>query len=267
MPELIDTHCHLSMEVFREDLDRVLESALGQGISKIIVPGVDPESSQKAVELASRYSCIYAAVGIHPEAVDSSTAAAIKTILELAHEPKVVAIGEIGLDFFYTQENQTQQINLFTTMLEIAKNVEKPVIVHSRNAIMETLRFLETWISSLIDLHNPNIVSNPGILHAFEGDLEQAKKAASISFALGAGGPITYKNAHLKQEVFTKIPLSSIVLETDSPYLPPHPHRGTRNEPARLKIIAEKLSELKNSSIEEIMQNTTQNANHIFSWN
>lgn len=250
------------MDVFLNDLDQVLQSALGQGISKIIVPGVDVESSHKAVDLAHHYPNIYAAVGIHPEAVDTSSTNSIDEILTLSQEPKVVAIGEIGLDYYFTQENRQEQINLFVSMLKIASRVKKPVLVHSRNSMEEVLKILENWKN--IEITNEN--ESLGILHAFEGNMIQAEWAIKNGFLLGVGGPVTYKNSRTKHEIFSQISLDSLVLETDSPYLPPHPFRGTRNEPSRLTMIAESLASLRETHIDKIIVSTTNNANRLFHW-
>lgn len=262
MPDLVDTHCHLADGIFADDLARVLESALGQGVTKIIVPGVDLVSSQRAVKLAQIYPFLYAAVGIHPEAVAEFTEETLVEISSLAAEEKVVAIGEIGLDYHYTQEDYLEQVELFKKMLLIAQAVNKPAIVHSRDAMPDTLEILSEWQSSA---GKTSRGSTPTVvLHAFEGNLEQANRAIEMNFALGVGGPITYKNSALKHEVFSKISATHIVLETDSPYLPPQPFRGTRNEPAKLPLVAAYLSKLQDVTIEEIAGITTENADQIF---
>lgn len=255
------------MDIFADDLARVLESALGQGITKLIIPGVDVESSRKAIELAHRYPFIFAAVGIHPEAISDLEADSLEQIEVLAMDSRVVAIGEIGLDYHYTQENHIEQSRLFEAMLAIAKSTGKPVIVHSRDAMADTLDILDKWQSEMENgKESSPYFNHPGVLHAFEGNLEQADRAVQMNFCLGAGGSITYKNAHLKHEVFSHISIDRLLLETDSPYLPPHPFRGTRNEPARLPLIADYLAQLKKMPFAEVAECTTRNADQIFTF-
>lgn len=266
MPCFIDTHCHLTSERFEQDLDSVIAAAQVEGVARIIVPGVDLESSIKAVELAKSHSHLYAAVGVHPEACGQYSADQMDSLRDLAQDEKVVAIGEIGLDFHYQPTDVELQKSVFKEMLTFASDVGKPVLIHSRDSMESVLQIVKVWISNLQKNLNDDLLLAPGIFHAFEGDLDQANQAVLNHFALGVGGPITYKNAILKHSVFSQIGLDHLVLETDAPYLPPTPFRGKRNEPARIKEIAERLSELSHQSLETVAYQTTECARNIFKW-
>lgn len=266
MPCFIDTHCHLTSERFEQDIDLVIEAAQAAGVGKIIVPGVDLESSIKAVELAKTHSHLYAAVGVHPEACGQYSPNQMDALRDLAKDEKVVAVGEIGLDFHYQPTDAELQESLFVEMLSLASNIGKPVLIHSRDSMETVLQIVNDWISDLQKNLNHDLLLAPGIFHAFEGDLDQANKAVQNHFALGVGGPITYKNATLKHLVFSQINLEHLVLETDAPYLPPTPFRGRRNEPAHIKEIAEKLSDLSHQPLESVARQTTECARNIFKW-
>lgn len=256
MRGLIDSHCHLMDDAFESDLERVLISAQAAGIEKIIVPAVDLTSSIKSVELAQKYPQLYAAVGVHPEKAASFLDADLKELERLANHEKVVAIGEIGLDFHYPPFNADLQRRIFSQMLELSAIVNKPVLVHSRDAIVNVLESLKYWVQVLQHKGNASLLLKPGILHAFEGDLSQANQAVEMNFAIGLGGPLTYKNSQEKISIAGQLNLSHLVLETDSPYLPPHPYRGQRNEPAYLQQIALKLAEIKGLPVDEIAYET-----------
>jgi TatD DNase family protein len=266
VPCFIDSHCHLTSESFVQDLDQVIAAALAVGVDKIVVPGVDLESSTKSVNLANSHSHLYAAVGVHPEACCRYSASQMEALRHLAQDEKVVAIGEIGLDFHYQPMDVELQKSVFKEMLALASSVGKPVLIHSRDSMETVLQMVDVWVNDLKKEINADLVLAPGIFHAFEGDLDQAKKAVQNHFALGVGGPITYKNATLKHLVFSQIELEHLVLETDAPYLPPTPFRGKRNEPSHIKEIAEKLSELSHQPLESVAVQTTECARNIFRW-
>jgi len=263
---LIDTHCHLTSEEFAADLDQVLLAAQNAGIEKVVVPSVDIPSSYQALELATRYSQLYAAVGIQPEFHGQYSPEHVAELESLARSERVVAVGEIGLDFHYQPADAESQKRVFFEMLNMAARVGKPVLIHSRDAMESVLQMITKWADTLNHSNLVDLATSPGIIHAFEGNLLQAKQAVSLHFALGVGGPITYKNASLKRAVFESISLDHLVLETDSPYLPPQPFRGRRNEPANLKIIAEKLSEISHQPAKVIAEKTTACAQNIFKW-
>lgn len=249
-----DTHCHLNHESFSGDLEQVISDAGLVGVNYFVVPGWDTESSKKAVELSTKYPNIFAAVGIHPTDWQKADDQAIEEISKLALDPHVVAIGEIGLDFHHDPEHKEEQSELLFKMLNISEDVHKPVLIHSRESI-DTLKVL---------LSKRKICNRPGILHAFEGNLSQAQEFIEMGFLLGVGGPLTYKNSKDKQEVFTKIPAESIVLETDAPYLPPTPFRGKRNVPAYLPLVGTKLAELRIPETKNILGCVFQNSYKMF---
>ena len=248
----VDTHCHLNFESYQPDIELVIKRALDQGVEKIIVPGLDLASSYEAVALAERFDCVFAAIGIHPSHSGLFDTTQISELEKLSLNPKVVGVGEIGLDFYHPH-NKQEQITVLRVMLNLAEELQKPVILHSRNSLAELTE--EVFQKEL-----------RGIFHAFEGDYSDAKKLIDRHYLLGAGGPVTYKNSLVKQEVFSKIELQGVVLETDGPFLPPDKFRGLRNEPDRIPLIAQKLAELRNCSIDEIALQTTENARNLFEW-
>ncbi len=266
MFELIDTHCHLTSEDFATDLDQVLQAAGDAGVGRIVIPGVDLESSRRAIELSQSHPLLFAAVGVQPEFSTGYSHEHFAEFEKLARMEKVVAIGEIGLDFHYPPVDAELQQSVMNEMLELAEKVRKPVLVHSRDAMGSVLSILADWINRLDAASLSKLAAAPGIMHAFEGNLNQAEEAIRMGFALGVGGPVTYKNAVLKRNVFEAIGLQHLVLETDSPYLPPHPYRGERNEPAHLKEVALKLSEILNQPLETVALKTTFCAKRIFGW-
>ncbi|MEA5078398.1 MAG: TatD family hydrolase [Anaerolineaceae bacterium] len=257
--EFFDTHCHLNHPDYSDDLEVVLENARLAGVGKIIVPGWDANSSQKAVQMAEAYPQIYAAVGIHPTEWEHFSEADNIAIRALSTHPRVVAIGEIGLDYYHTPLDKPAQKNLLRSMLNIADSAQKPVILHSRESMNDILVLINEWI-----LANPHRNFLPGVFHAFEGDLKQANESIDLGFMLGVGGPVTYKNAQLKKEVFSSIPVERILLETDAPYLAPVPQRGKRNEPGFLKYVSPVLAELCTTSEAELLEQILKNSNKLF---
>ena len=266
MVRLIDTHCHLTSDAFAQDFDQVLAAAKLAGVERIVVPAVDLESSRQVVELARRNPQLFAAVGVQPEFSGSFSPDQMAEIEELARSESVVAIGEIGLDFHYVPSDVQCQERVFEQMLKLASKVGKPVLIHSRDAMEPVLTLLKKWIEGLEQPALKDLALAPGIIHAFEGNVEQADRAVALNFALGVGGPITYRGAALKRAVFEQIGLEHLVLETDAPYLPPHPYRGKRNEPAFIRYIAEKLSEVTHRPLEIVVQETTNCAWRVFRW-
>lgn len=249
-----DTHCHLNHESFNDDLDEVLTRAEASSISSIVVPGWDIASSKKAIELSEKHPVIFAAVGVHPTEWQNIKPGDIDEIEKLAHHSRIVAIGEIGLDFFHDASHKTEQRELLLKMFRVADQVKKPVILHSRESI-------ETLIVLLNDWKTRNC---PGVMHSFEGNLQQAQELIKLGFLLGIGGPLTYKNSATKKMVFGAIPEEAIVLETDAPYLPPVPHRGERNEPGLLPLVAEELVLLRNAEMVQLLEQIYQNSYKMF---
>lgn len=265
MAFLIDTHCHLNLNQFEEDLEEVIQRALRAGIKIILIPGVDFASSQRAIEISEQYPCVYAAVGVHPNNANDWTPDLAHQIRELSKHPKVVAIGEIGLDYYRDFTLPEQQKKALLDQLSLAEEINKPVILHNRAATHDLWPILRSWQNHLSETSN-NLSNHPGVFHSFEGDLETGMAIRENNFYLGVSGPVTFQNARDRQAVLQNLRLKNIILETDAPYLTPHPFRGKRNEPAYIQNIAAKLAELLNVPIDTIASETTRNAQILFSW-
>ena len=263
MLELYDTHCHLNTSQFENDLDKVINDAKENGVSKIIVPGTDISSSEKAIELSENYPQIFAAVGIHPNDGNSWDNNSIYKLESLLKHPKVVAVGEIGLDYHWKTCPDEIQKKIFTDQLDLARKFDLPVILHSRESLADLISIIFDWTKNKF-VENQYIPR--GVFHSFEGDLSAANKVIELNFLIGIGGPVTYKNAMTKQNLAKNLPISSILLETDSPYLSPHPYRGQRNNPSNILNIAEKISQIRETQIKLVAQETTNNANKLFAW-
>ncbi len=245
----IDTHCHLSKEDY-DDINKIIKEDKEAGVDKIVVSGCSRDSIDEVMTFKDTYDMVYVTIGYHPEYVDSVTLKDLDYLKSLLCEKKVVGIGEIGLDYHYTKDNKDKQIWLFEEQLKIAEEFKLPVVIHSRDATQDTINTLKKY----------NV---KGIIHCFSGSLETAKKYISMGFLLGIGGVVTFKNSKLK-DVVKEIPLKSIVLETDSPYLTPVPYRGKVNSSKYLKYIAEFISEVKNISVLELVKITSDNASSLF---
>ncbi len=240
---LIDAHCHVLSTEY-DDVLKVLDEAINNGVDKIIINGYDVKSSREAVFLADKYDFVYAAVGIGPGNVSDATDADLLEIERLATFKKVVAIGEIGLDYYWTKENKDKQVKTFRKMLGIAKSNHLPVIIHNRNATEDTINLLKEY----------NVT---GIMHCFSGGLKTAQALIKLGFLIGVGGVVTFRNARKLKEVVEGISLSSISLETDSPYLSPEPFREKQNTPSNLTYVANKIAEIKGVSYEEVVDITS----------
>lgn len=247
---LIDSHCHILKEEY-DNPNEVINRSLNNGISKIIINGYDLKTSKESIILANSYKNVYCAIGIAPSDVDKMGENDIKEIEELIKNKKVVAIGEIGLDYYWTKENKEKQIFVFQKMLELAKKYKLPVIVHNREATKDTYNILREYGVN-------------GIIHCFSGSLETAKEFIKIGFLIGVGGVVTFKNSKNIKEVVKNIDLSYISLETDSPYLSPEPKRGTINEPLNIKYIAQKVSQIKDAALSDVMDITSSNVIALF---
>ena len=252
---LIDTHCHLDMDSYRDDLEAVLDRATQAGISSAITIGIDLESSRRAIAIAEQHPSVYATVGIHPHDAQQATEKQLEKLTELATHEKVVGYGEIGLDYAKLYAPKERQIAIFQQQVMLAKELELPVIIHDRDAHEDTLAILLQ--------HAP--YPRGGILHCFSGDLDFAQKIIELGFYISIPGIVTFKNARSLREVATKIPLETMLLETDGPFLAPVPFRGKRNEPAYLRHTAEKVAELRQISLPELASVTSANARNIFS--
>jgi TatD DNase family protein len=262
---LVDTHCHLDFESFDDDREAVLARAQEAGVLRMINPGVDLASSQAALRLAERYPGVYAAVGVHPNDAAGWDDASLEELRALAGRDKVVAIGEIGLDYYRDTTPRDLQKRIFKEQLDLAAEMGLPVIIHNREATDDLLEILEDWHNKL-ENSSLALSARPGVLHSYSGDATQARRAISLGFRIGFTGPVTFRNAPDLQEVAAELSLENLLVETDAPFLAPHPKRGRRNEPANVRLIAEKLAELHGESIEAVAQITTANAGQLFLW-
>ena len=244
-----DTHCHLYKEYY-DDIDGVLEEAKNNDVVRYISDGCDMSSNKEMLELSSKYDNVYVTLGIHPENVDDYKEEDIKFIVDNLSNNKVIAIGEIGLDYYWTKDNKEKQKELFEIQLKLAEKYDIPVVVHSREATQDTIDILKKY-------------KVRGVIHSFTGSLEVAKIYIKMGFVLGVNGVVTFKNSNVK-DVIKEIGLENLILETDSPYLTPHPHRGEQNTPKYIKDIAIFVSELYGVSLEELAKITNENIKRIF---
>ncbi|MCL4562669.1 MAG: TatD family hydrolase [Chloroflexi bacterium] len=265
MFSLTDTHCHLDFKNFDADRNEVLSRAIAAGVTRIVNPGIDLATSRNAIHLANTLPGVYAAVGVHPNDAAGWNGATPDELRIIIQSPRVCAVGEIGLDYYRDRTPRAIQIEILSRQLEIAAEAGLPVILHSRQSIRDLLAVLEQWQSGLAADRSP-LAERPGILHAFEGNLDDAFRAQSYNFLIGVGGPVTFSNANERREIIKAIAIERIVLETDAPFLTPHPFRGQRNEPANIRLIAEQISLLKNIPLSIVAEQTTNNAEIIFGW-
>lgn len=251
---LIDTHAHLNAEQFEEDLEIVIERALQSDVGKMIVVGFDQKTIQRAIELAEKYPFVYAVVGWHPVDAIDCTEADLDTIESLAKHPKVVGIGEIGLDYYWDKSPKETQQKLLRRQIQLAKKENLPIIIHNRDATQDLIRILKEEKASEVG----------GIMHCFSGSAEIAEECVKLNFYISLAGPVTFKNARQPKEVVERIPLEKLLIETDCPYLAPHPYRGKRNEPAFVKLVAEEIALIKDQPYDTVAKVTTENAKRIF---
>jgi TatD DNase family protein len=251
---LIDSHAHLQDNDYQDDLEPVLKRAAEAKVELIICIGFDYPSSQKAVQLARANKNIYAAVGIHPHDASTLNEQIIENLYNLALDPKVVAIGEIGLDYYRNLSPQAQQKQAFTEQIKLAQEIGKPVVIHDRDAHQDVMDIIKREKAGI----------NGGVMHCYSGHLPLAQELIKQNFHLSFAGPLTYKNAKKTHEVAGQISLDRILIETDCPYLTPEPNRGKRNEPAYVRFVAQKLAELRNKDYREIAAITTNNAKKVF---
>ncbi len=264
---LIDSHCHLDVTQFDEDRADVLARAKASGVTTIVNPGIDLTHCRQAIALAEAEETVYAAVGIHPNSSNNVGQRTWDALRLLAAHPKVVAIGEIGLDYYWDDVAPDQQAVAFRTQLALAAEVGLPVIIHNRDATTDTMAILTAWANEAATRNSPLARRRFwGVLHAFGGDLAFAHQAYDLNFVLGIGGPVTFKNARLLHKVATQLDLDRLMVETDSPYLTPHPFRGKRNEPAYVAFVCEQLAQLRGVTSEEIAQATTAVAQTFFAF-
>src|SRR6056297_1137826 len=254
MMKLIDSHAHLDFDKFDKDREEVIKRAKDNGIINIINVGSSLSSSHRSLKLSQYYELIYAVVGVHPHEAKNLDKNALQVLKDLAKADKVVGIGEIGLDFYYDNSPRDIQREAFRKQLRFAKEIKLPVVIHSREADQQTIKILKEET-----MYNHNI-----LLHSFTGSKEMAGEALNMGFYFGVGGINTFNSAQYLKNIIQSVPLSRILLETDSPYLAPAPHRGKRNEPLYVIEVAKFITSLKNSSLAKIAEMTTKNTQRFF---
>lgn len=264
MTYFTDTHCHIDFDRFDKDRVEVLIRAWDAGLVWILNPGIDIETSKAAIDLSkSNPGKINAAVGIHPNYGKTWSAEMLEELRELSTEPEVLAIGEIGLDYYREHTPHDQQRKMFEAQLSLAEERELPIVIHNRESTQDLLDILRTWVEGLRQSNNP-LASHPGVLHSFSADLETAINAVKLNFFIGISGPVTFTNAPDRKAITAEIPLEHLLLETDAPFLAPHPHRGKRNEPAFIPLIAEEIARLHKTSVVNVAETTFRNAMRLF---
>ena len=301
-----DTHCHLDFNKFDEDREAVIQRAIEAGVTRILIPALGLESSSAVIKLAESHPNLYAAIGFHPTDVEkmqddslarlrrlvSSSYITLNTMKGLSHSEgdsslpaarvaqndmknKIVAIGEIGLDYYWVKESdkRAQQREVLKQQLKLAQEVNRPAVIHMREendawfgqASIDLLEIISEWHEELRTKNHP-LVEKPGVLHSYNGNLETARKAIALNFYIGVTGPVTYKNAEEKRQIVRQLPLERLLIETDSPFLTPVPQRGKRNEPAFVAYIADKIAEIHMTTREQVAEITTVNAARLFGW-
>ncbi|KGX85467.1 TatD family hydrolase [Pontibacillus litoralis] len=251
---LFDTHVHLNAKQFEEDREEVIQRATAAGVQYMVVVGFDRETIPLAIEIAESYDHIYAAVGWHPVDAIDMEAGDLEWLEQLSQHPKVVAIGEMGLDYHWDKSPVEVQKEVFRKQIQLAKKVKMPIIIHNREATED--------IVSILKEENAGEVG--GIMHCYNDVVEYAHQCIDMNFYISLGGPVTFKNAKKPKEVAEAIELDRLLIETDCPFLAPHPNRGKRNEPAYVQLVAEKIAEIKGISAEEVGRKTTENALNLF---
>ncbi|MGG1249003.1 TatD family hydrolase [Bacillus spizizenii] len=251
---LFDTHAHLNAEQYDTDLEEVIERAKAEKVERIVVVGFDRPTIIRAMEMIEQYDFMYAAIGWHPVDAIDMTEEDLEWIRELSAHEKVVAIGEMGLDYHWDKSPKDVQKEVFRKQIALAKEVNLPIIIHNRDATEDVVTILKEEGAEAVG----------GIMHCFTGSAEVARECMKMNFYLSFGGPVTFKNAKKPKEVVKEIPNDRLLIETDCPFLTPHPFRGKRNEPSYVKYVAEQIAELKGMTFEEIASVTTENAKRLF---
>ncbi len=249
---MIDTHSHINFEEYKTDFNAFIKELKDNDIENVVIPGVEPSTFDEIISYCENYDMLYGAIGIHPSEWQTYTPNSEEKIIKLLNHKKIVAIGEIGLDFHYGFNEKEEQKNILIKQLEIAQNANKPVIIHDREAHEEVFNILQNY--KLKDV----------IFHCFSGDKEFAKKCLDKGYYIAVGGVITFKNSEILKEAVKIIPLEMLLLETDAPYLAPVPYRGKTNSPKYLKYIADKIAELKKIDIDTVKYQTVINAKKVF---
>ena len=253
--KIIDTHCHLNDETLFKDLDNVINRAQQAGVEKMVVIGWDEASSKLAIEIAEQYDFIYAAIGFHPENIFDINDEILYRTLELYKHPKVVAIGEIGLDYHWTKEPEKRELQkeYFIKQIDFANKVGLPISIHNRDAFNDTLKILKA--------HKPQ---HGGVMHCYAGSAENLKDIINLNMHIGLGGPVTFTNAKTPKQVAAEVPLEMLVVETDCPYLAPHPLRGTVNEPTNISLVVDEIANLRQMSKKHLLDALYKNSCELF---
>lgn len=254
---LFDTHVHLNADQYKDDLEEVIGRAREAGIEYMVVVGFDRGTIQKAMEITEKYDFIYASVGWHPVDAIDMTPEDLEWIEELSSHPKVVALGEMGLDYYWDKSPKEIQQQVFRQQIRLARKVNLPIVIHNRDATEDIVRILKEEKAEEVG----------GVMHCFTGSLEVAKQCMDMNMYISFGGPVTFKNAKKPKEVAAAISIDKLLIETDCPYLTPHPYRGKRNEPSYVSYVAEQIAELKQVDYEELAKKTTENAKKLFGIN
>jgi TatD DNase family protein len=281
---LTDTHCHLDFNKFDEDREAVIQRAMAQGVRHILVPALNLASSRAVIDLVRSHPILFAAIGFHPTDVDkwhADSPAELRACLSEEENrngsgsARIVAIGEVGLDYYWVKDagQRKRQREVLQEQLALAQETSKPAVIHMREegdawtgvASEDLIDILTDWQRGLKASMHP-LAERPGVLHSFNGSEETARKALEMNFLIGITGPVTYKNADEKRRIIGTLPLESLLIETDAPFLTPVPHRGGRNEPAYVRHIADKIAEIHSKNPAEIAAATTANARRLFAW-
>lgn len=259
MNSMIDTHAHLDMDPFDGDREEVILRARETGVNTIVTVGIDPESCRKAVELAESYDGIYAALGVHPHFAGKFSEADIASLEQMAQNPRVVAVGETGMDLFRDYSPEEEQRILFRRHLEIADRVDKPIVIHCRQAEHEVIPILREWVSG-----KRGSEKSPGVIHCFNGNMDNALEYLDMGFYLAFGAYIGYPSSLELRNIVARVPADSLVVETDCPFLPPQARRGKRNEPAYMAQTVELIAKIRQVPVETVAAETTRNAVKLF---
>jgi len=270
--KLTDTHCHLNFGTYQGDLPEVINRAQEIGVKRILAPAIDINSCPDVLRIAEEHEIVYAAVGVHPNSALTWQNDSTEKLAKLVSHPKVLAIGEIGLDYYRERAPKDLQIEILQQQLEIAGETGLPVILHVRNksdedrsCIEDLLTILENWLegNGLVKKDEKYI---PGVIHSFSGNVQESKKALELGFYIGITGAVTFNKAEIMRAVVTETPEDKLLIETDGPFITPHPHRGKRNEPAHVRYIVDKISAVTSRVPEEVAAQTSNNAANLFGW-
>jgi TatD DNase family protein len=261
--KLVDSHAHLDFAQFDGELDSILQRASDGGVILVVTVGFDLESSRKAVALARDHAILRACVGVHPHDAAGADSQVLEGLRGLVEVNEVVGIGEIGLDYYRDRSPHDVQRRVFREQLDLAAEVGKPVVVHDRDAHDDVMAILRDWAGGISSVKEGK--RRPlGVVHCYSGDEAMAEELLQLGFYVSVAGPVTYSNASRLREVVRSLPLDRLLVETDCPFLAPHPFRGKRNEPAHVRLVASKVAEVKNISLEEVARVTTDNARSVF---